>query len=100
MAARISDLLLRVHTELKCCHRDVHIGNIVLTDQDAPLLIGPKWCAPARNEYCYDLYGSQASKVPVPDLHVKQGHTGVWWGSAVGHRSLLGAFGPWPGAPQ
>jgi hypothetical protein len=97
MAVRIRDLLRAVHEKAGICHRDVHVGNIVLDEQDRPLLIGPKWAVPVVNEHCYDLEGPGASGIEVPELHVRQGHDGVWWGSSVAHRALSEAFGPPPG---
>jgi hypothetical protein len=94
MARRIRDLLLRVHNEAHLCHRDVHVGNIVLTDDERPLLIGPKWSTPIVNDHCYDLEGPDASNVAVPEIHREQGHTGVWWESTVEYRGLEPVVGP------
>lgn len=96
MAIRIRDLLRAVHEQAGICHRDVHVGNIVLADDDQPLLIGPKWAVPTVNDHCYDLEGPTASEVDVPSIHVEQGHNGVWWGSDVPHRALAKWFGPPP----
>lgn len=96
MAEQIRDLLQRVHQDARLCHRDVHIRNIVLTDGDGPLLIDPSYCTPAHNGFCYDLYGSERSGVAIPEIHLAQGHNGIWWGSNQAHDSLLSAFGPWP----
>jgi tRNA A-37 threonylcarbamoyl transferase component Bud32 len=95
MKEAIRGLLLEAH-ETGLCHRDAHIGNIVLAGA-RPLLIDPALAVPSVNEYCYDLEGPEASGVPVPDEHVRQGGDsarGVWWGSPVRHRSLEQAFGP------
>jgi hypothetical protein len=96
MAVRIRDLLRAVHEKAEICHRDVHVGNIVLVAEDRPVLIGPKWAVPVVNEHCYDLEGPEPSGIEVPELHVAQGHDGVWWGSSVNHRALTEAFGPAP----
>lgn len=56
-------------------HRDVHPGNIVLTD-DGPRLIDWEsaiWCdAPS-----YDLHGPDISGVPKPEIHDEP----MWWHS-------------------
>lgn len=95
MAKQIRDLLRRVHDELGLCRRDVHIDNLVVTDDAVPLMIGPKWCAPAVNSFCYDLDGPERSQLSPPELHLTQGIVGVWWGSPERYRSLLDAFGEW-----
>lgn len=95
MAAKIRDLLRRVHQEGGICHRDIHVRNVVLTDADEPLLIDFGLAVESDSELCYDLYGD-ASGVPIPEAHRKQGgHNGVWWGSTMRHDSLESAFGPW-----
>jgi hypothetical protein len=96
MAEQIRDLLQRVHEEVGLCHRDVHLRNIVLTDESAPLLIDPALCAEAQNSYCYDLHGPEPSGVAVYADHLATGKNGVWWGSEEKHDSLESAFGPWP----
>jgi Phosphotransferase enzyme family len=96
MARRIHDLLRAVHEQMDFCHRDVHIGNIVVTEDERPLLIGPKWTAPSVNDHCYDLEGPNPSGVPIPEIQLNQGHPadkGVWWGSPVPHRALSTPFG-------
>jgi hypothetical protein len=52
---------------------------------------------PVVNEHCYDLEGPGPSSIDVPELHVGQGHDGVWWGSSAPHRALSDPFGLPPG---
>lgn len=95
MKEAVRRLLLAVHA-IGLCHRDVHVGNIVLTADERPLLIDPELATPSVNGHCYDLHGPEVSGVPVPPEHLREpGHErGVWWGSPVKHRSLEAAFGP------
>jgi serine/threonine protein kinase len=95
MKEAIRALLLAAHA-VGLCHRDVHVGNLVLTDDERPLLIDFALATPSVNGRCYDLEGPEASRVPVPPEHLREpGHErGVWWGSPVRHRSLELAFGP------
>ena len=95
MSEAIRDLLLAAH-ETGLCHRDVHIDNIVLSDNGRPLLIDPAYATASVNEHCYDLEGPEPSGVSVPDDHVNQGGNaahGIWWGSPEKHRSLEREFG-------
>ena len=97
MKRAVRDLLLAAHERTGLCHRDVHIGNIVLPDDGRPLLIDPALAVPRVNERCYDLEGPTVSGVQVPYEHVRQGGVtshGIWWGSPVKYRSLAQAFGP------
>jgi Phosphotransferase enzyme family len=96
MGEAIRDLLRAVHDTLRICHRDAHIGNVVVRE-GVPLLIDPAYATPSVNDHCYDLEGPGLSRVPVPDDHVNQGGWathGVWWGSPERTRSLESVFGP------
>lgn len=95
MAVQIRDLLLMVHNEARLCHRDVHVRNIVLTDDGEPLLIDPALGTDSATDLCYDLYGPVASGIDVPNDHVPHGKNGVWWGSQEKHDSLESTFGRW-----
>ncbi len=95
MKQAIKRLLLAVHT-IGICHRDVHIGNIVLAEDGRPLLVDPDFATKSVNEHCYDLEGPTISEIAVPKQHIKAGgghEHGIWWGSPVRWRGLEDAFG-------
>jgi hypothetical protein len=79
------------------CHRDVHDGNVVLSDRN-PLFIDFAFAIdsdPLRP--CYDLEGPEKSGVPVPDQHLAfsdEHRHGVWWDAPIGFRTLAHHFGP------
>jgi hypothetical protein len=96
MSWRLKKLLLRVHAEIKLCHRDVHLDNVVVDQGGQPLLIDPAYATASVNEHCYDLEGPGPSEVAVPKDHVQQGGLtagGIWWGSPEKARSLERALG-------
>jgi tRNA A-37 threonylcarbamoyl transferase component Bud32 len=70
-------LLLRLHAE-GIHHRDVHVGNVV-RGPDGPQLIDWETATRQPSALSYDLYGPDASGVPVPGIHAR--HIPQWWGS-------------------
>ncbi|MFC4124920.1 phosphotransferase [Nocardia rhizosphaerae] len=84
-AGELAELLRRLEAA-GVHHRDVHVGNVVLTG-DGPRLID--WeTATSADAPSYDLHGPEASGVPVPKIHTDLG-TGyrMWWGAA--HRMSI-----------
>jgi len=80
MGGRLYRRLKELHQN-GMCHRDMHVGNVVLLD-GTPLLIDPALATesdPSRP--CYDLYGPQLSGVAVPADHYDYppNRGGVWW---------------------
>jgi tRNA A-37 threonylcarbamoyl transferase component Bud32 len=72
MGQRLVDRITELHT-LGVCHRDLHDGNVVLTDELVPLFIDPAFaiaCDPRAP--CYDLIGPDSSGVPVAPAHASQ----------------------------
>lgn len=76
-AAALRDLLLRLHAE-GVHHRDVHVRNVV-RGPSGPLLIDWEAAICQPSTLSYDLYGPDASGVPVPEIHAQ--HIPQWWGS-------------------
>ncbi len=80
------------------CHRDLHVGNIVVR-QGQPLFVDMEFAAASDPaEPCYDLVGPEPSGVPVPRRHREQPNAnlhGVWWDAENCEVETLGcAFGP------
>jgi hypothetical protein len=93
--------LYRRVEQLHCqgiCHRDLHIANIVLGDDEVPLFIDPAFAIESDpDKPCYDLEGPERSGVPVPPEHACQSNDnrfGVWWDSTGPVPTLRSAFGP------
>jgi len=97
------DMGLRVFSRVKelhshgVCHRDLHVGNIVVQDGQ-PLFVDMEFAAasdPAKP--CYDLIGPERSGVSVPRRHAEQPNAnqhGVWWDAENSEVKTLGhAFG-------
>jgi hypothetical protein len=79
------------------CHRDLHVGNIVVR-AGVPLFIDTEFAiATDPAEPCYDLLGPERSRVPVPERHAVQQNAnqhGVWWDANNHEVETLGrAFG-------
>jgi hypothetical protein len=79
------------------CHRDLHVGNVVVRD-GVPLLIDTEFAIAADPAApCYDLVGPDRSGVPVPQRHAEQPNAnrhGVWWDADNPEVTTLGrAFG-------
>jgi serine/threonine protein kinase len=92
-------LYLRVE-QLHCqgiCHRDLHLANIVLRDDEVPLFIDPAFAIGSNPDNpCYDLEGPDRSGVPVPPERTCQSNDnrlGVWWDSTGPVPTLSSAFG-------
>lgn len=81
---RLHQLLTRVH-QAGVAHRDVHVKNVVRGPEGQPLLIDWECAAFVQSDLSYDLYGPEASGVPVPDIHVRLDVTPAWWGSPERH---------------
>jgi hypothetical protein len=97
MGHRLRSVLEAVHT-LGICHRDAHVRNFVLRGQQ-PLIIDLSFAASSDPSCpCYDIYGSIASGIAVPDPHLQQDdpcHVGVWWDSTYPSPDILcHHFGP------
>jgi hypothetical protein len=76
--AELHALLARLHAE-GIHHRDVHVRNIVRGPDGGPLLIDWETAIHQPSAMSYDLYGPDASGVPVPEIHAQ--HIPQWWGS-------------------
>lgn len=74
----LAELLKRLHAE-GVHHRDVHVRNLVRDQDGRPLLIDWETAVRQPSDLSYDLYGPDASGVPVPPIHAR--HTPQWWGS-------------------
>jgi Ser/Thr protein kinase RdoA (MazF antagonist) len=83
-ARALKELLEELH-KAGVHHRDVHLGNVVLGPK-GPLLIDWETAIEQPAPVSYDLYGPEASGVPLPEIH--SGLTPQWWGS--GHRLSIG----------
>ena len=71
----LGEILHELH-RLGIHHRDVHPGNVVFTAADEPLLIDWETAIETPPTVpSYDLYGPEASGLPVPDIHVALGNT-------------------------
>ncbi len=81
MGLKVLTLVRELHRH-GVCHRDLHVGNIVVRDSE-PLLIDMEFAVaadPARP--CYDLVGPGPADIPVPLRHAIQQNAnqhGVWW---------------------
>lgn len=80
------------------CHRDVHIGNVVVDSCGVPRFVDFELAARVDPEGgCFDLVGPD-SGVPVPREHAEHGLPGgVWWNQwppALGSWALARTFGP------
>ncbi len=80
------------------CHRDVHLGNVVVDGCGVPRFVDFELAArvdPAGG--CFDLLGPE-SGVPVPREHAENGISGgVWWNQwppALGTWAMAHTFGP------
>lgn len=96
MGLKVLALVRKLHRH-GVCHRDLHVGNIVVRDGE-PLLIDMEFAIavdPAGP--CYDLVGPGPSGIPVPDRHAVQpnaNQNGVWWDADNGEVETCGrAFG-------
>ena len=79
------------------CHRDLHVGNIVVRD-GMPLLIDMEFAIDSNPDGpCYDLVGQDGSLIAVPARHAVQPNAnqyGVWWDADNPEVETLGhAFG-------
>ena len=79
------------------CHRDIHIRNLLIQDNDCPLIIDWEYAVDADpNGPCYDLIGP-ASNTPKPMPHRIRSstETGVWWDTPMTSVSPVAQyFGP------
>lgn len=78
-AQELHGLLVRLSQE-GIHHRDVHTKNVVMGPDGSPLLIDWETAVMEPSSVSYDLYGPEASGVPVPKLHQKLGVAAQWWG--------------------
>ena len=55
---------------LGVCHRDLHLANIIVDADARALIVDPDFAVDSdQGAPCYDLYGPEASGVPVPAEH-------------------------------
>lgn len=97
MRVAIRDQLHRLHAA-GICHRDVHLGNVVIDAAGTPRFIDFELATRVDpNGPCFDILGPQ-SGVPVPEEHRRVGLAeGVWWNQwppALGSAALARTFGP------
>jgi hypothetical protein len=97
MGRRVFALVCSMHG-LGICHRDLHLGNLLVDSAQQPLVIDlelaceidPRWP-------CYDL-GGPSAEVPVPLDHARLASlipNGVWWDAELppGMTSMGSVFG-------
>lgn len=102
MRARLMTLVRGVHAA-GICHRDLHIGNVMLSADGSPLAIDLEHGLDVNPQGpCFDVWGP-SSGLPVAPAHVQIGgtlaETGVWWDAPLSLMQVttLGSkFGPWP----
>lgn len=80
------------------CHRDVHLGNVVVDACGVPRFVDFELATRVDpTGGCFDLLGP-ASGVPVPDEHIEINMTdGVWWNQwppTLGTWAMARTFGP------
>lgn len=95
----LHELLRRLHAA-GVHHRDVHVRNLVRDTDGRVLLIDWETALRQPSAVSYDLYGPEASGVPVPELHAR--HTPQWWGSPqrMSIRSQWGCDVPAEASPR
>lgn len=81
---------------LGVCHRDLHLANIIVDADARALIVDPDFAVDSdQGAPCYDLYGPEASGVPVPAEHAGYwaNRGGVWRDCAAEVPVLASAFG-------
>lgn len=97
MGERVLTVVRSMHA-LGICHRDLHVGNLLVDSAQRPLVIDLELACEADPSWpCYDL-GGPSPEVPIPDDHARLAALvpdGVWWDAELppGMTSLGSVFG-------